>query len=47
VRMTGDWYRDVLKGGRDALEVTTEQIVAYEASASERGRVWRRTEAAA
>jgi CDP-glucose 4,6-dehydratase len=47
VRMTGDWYRDVLKEGRDALEVTTEQIRAYEASASERSRVWRRAEAAA
>ena len=40
VTMTGGWYRNVLKGGRNALEVTSEQISLYERRAQERGRIW-------
>ena len=40
VEMTGSWYRDVVKGGRDALEATTEQVRAFEALAQERRRAW-------
>jgi CDP-glucose 4,6-dehydratase len=45
VAMTGGWYRDVLRGGADAMEVTTRDIRAYEAKAAERDRVWRRAAA--
>lgn len=38
--MTGEWYRDVLKGGSDALAMTQEHIASYERFALERGRVW-------
>jgi CDP-glucose 4,6-dehydratase len=41
VEMTGGWYRDVLKGGSDALAVTTTQIRRYESVGAERGRGWR------
>lgn len=40
VEMTGGWYRDVLKGKRDALQVTTEQIGRYESLAADRRRIW-------
>jgi CDP-glucose 4,6-dehydratase len=40
VDMTGGWYRDVLKAGRDAADITTEHIRRYEALAQERRRIW-------
>ncbi len=38
--LTGTWYRQVLREGRDALEVTNEQIAQYETLAVARGRIW-------
>lgn len=46
MRMTGQWYRDVLREGRDALACTQAQIAEYEALAAERARVWLSTAAA-
>lgn len=40
--MTGEWYREVLKSGQDALEMTQGHITAYQDRAAERGRVWAR-----
>lgn len=40
VEMTAGWYREVLKEGANALEVTTGQIRRYEELAVARGRVW-------
>lgn len=40
MRMTGQWYRDVLREGRDALACTQDQIADYEAMAAARARVW-------
>ena len=40
VEMTGGWYRDVLKNGRDALELTTGHIERYQGLAVERRRSW-------
>ena len=42
VEMTGGWYRDVLKNGADALDLTTAHVRAYEAHAADRQRVWTR-----
>ncbi len=42
VEMTGGWYRDVLKNGASAAEVTTRHVREYEAKAVERSRVWTR-----
>jgi CDP-glucose 4,6-dehydratase len=40
--MTGEWYREVLKAGQDALIMTRGHITAYQDRAAERGRVWAR-----
>jgi CDP-glucose 4,6-dehydratase len=40
VEMTGSWYRDVVKFGGDANEITAAQIRSYEMLAQERHRVW-------
>ena len=47
VEFTGGWYRDVLRGGADALELTGRQIGAYAALAGERSRAWRSPEGVA
>ena len=38
--MTGEWYREVLKSGQDALSMTQGHIATYQAHATARGRVW-------
>lgn len=40
LRMTGEWYRDVLRRDRCAATCTIEQIDAYVARARAGGRVW-------
>ena len=40
VDMTGGWYRDVLRHGKDALQATLEQIGIYQRLSEERGRAW-------
>lgn len=40
VRMTGQWYRAVLREGADARGLTLAQIGLYEAEARRRGAVW-------
>lgn len=40
VELTGSWYRDVVRDGRDPAEATTEQVRAYERLAGERRRKW-------
>ena len=42
VEMTGGWYREVVREGADAGQLTTAQIRAYEAFAEQRQRVWTR-----
>lgn len=42
VRMTGGWYREVVRQGGDAAQLTTAQIREYEALAEQRNRVWTR-----
>ncbi len=37
---TGDWYRDVMRNGKDALSMTSSQLHSYEQLAGERRRVW-------
>ncbi len=41
VDFTGGWYREVLREGADAGEVTTRQTRRYEELALQRRRVWR------
>lgn len=40
MQMTGEWYRDVLRAGVNALEITQKHIELYEQRGVERGRVW-------
>jgi CDP-glucose 4,6-dehydratase len=40
VEMTGGWYREVVRDGADAGQLTTAQIRAYEAFAEGRRRIW-------
>lgn len=40
VDLTGSWYRDVVKNGSDAGEITEHHIGRYEALAEGRDRVW-------
>ena len=40
IEMTGGWYREVLREGRSALELTLDQIRHYEHLGRERGRIW-------
>lgn len=40
VELTGEWYRDVLKGGAAAYDVTLRQIHTYDQRARTRGRAW-------
>ena len=40
VRMTGGWYRDVVRDGQDAHDATQADIATYEGLASERRQVW-------
>ncbi len=38
-------YREVLREGRMAMDIITEQIAQYETFAAERGRIWARDKA--
>ncbi len=40
VALTGGWYREVMRDGRDAVATTGAHIRRYEALARERGAVW-------
>ncbi|MEA1673529.1 CDP-glucose 4,6-dehydratase [Nitrospirillum sp. BR 11163] len=40
VDFTGSWYRDVVKNGGSASEITARDIAFYENKAGERGCVW-------
>ncbi len=41
VAMTGDWYRQVMRGGQSPWTATVDQLCVYEALAAERGCAWR------
>lgn len=40
VDLTGGWYRDVVKRGADALQLTMKHIETFETLAAERRRIW-------
>lgn len=40
IKLTGGWYRRVLRENEDAFAVTAEQVRSYERLATERRRIW-------